>query len=191
MRRMAVCSMGLALMAGTGAPSSAADSPRKQQLEEWARREMLIDEIADKAERLAPRRRDEPLRDANITDIEVREIQALVHEHLPNVIVNIGPVVTGCPCEEGAGCTEQVYLQANTAQGTTGLLLSRVGRRWDISRLQKWWWQWRRLKAIEHRLDYFEFRERAWELARVFPACTRDDASPEKIAARPRAEPRK
>jgi hypothetical protein len=159
--------------------------------DEWIRREHIIWEVRERARAITPRRRDEPLRELNISDFEVREIQRVVRDHLPKQLVNIGPVVTGCPCEEGTACTEQVYIQANTATGSVGLLLSRVARRWDISRTQKWWLRWRALQAEQHKMDFFEFREREWELAQDFPACTTEVPTPAKIPALPRAEPRK
>jgi hypothetical protein len=158
---------------------------------EWLRRELMISQMRDRALDISPRRRDEPLRELNISDYEVREIQYLLREHLPKAIVNIGPVVTGCPCEEGRRCTEQVYIQANTETQSVGVLLSRVNRRWDLSATEKWLHRWRALLALEGELPYLEFRQRAWELVRDFPACTPEDATPAKIPAQPRAEPRK
>jgi hypothetical protein len=140
---------------------------------------------------MAPRRRDEPLRELNISDNEVREIQYMLREYLPKVIVNIGPVVTGCPCEEGGGCTEQVYVMANTSTGSVGMLLSRVKGRWDVSKTEKWWLRWRALRAKENELGYEELRLRKWELARDFPTCIPETATPAKIPAPPSAEPRK
>jgi hypothetical protein len=171
--------------------SDVALAQSKAERDEWTRRELIIWEVRERAAALAPRRRDEPLRDLNITDFEVREIQHVVRDYLPKVIVNIGPVVTGCPCEEGRTCTEQVFIQANTATGSVGLLLSRVARRWDISKTQKWWLAWRALQAQQHTMDFFEFREREWALAQDFPACTTEAATPAKIPAESRAEPRK
>ncbi len=184
MRTAALLLLGLLLADGAQAQAQA-------ERDEWAKREAMISEILILAAAIAPRRRDEPLRELNISDYEVREIQYMLREYLPKVIVNIGPVVTGCPCEEGRGCTEQVYVQANTATGSVGMLLSRVQKRWDLSRSEKWWMRWRSLQAEEHKLDYLDFRQRAWELVRDFPVCTPEDATPAKISAQPRAEPRK
>lgn len=189
MRTAALLTAGL-LLAGFAQAQSTAPTPLPE-LNEWAKREIMIHEVLIRAQSIMPRRRDEPLRDVNISDYEVREIQYLLREHLPKAIVNIGPVVTGCPCEEGRGCTEQVYIQANTESQSVGMLLSRVDRRWDLSRAEKWWHRWRTLLALEAKLPYLEFRQRAWELVRDFPACTPEDATPAKISAESRAEPRK
>jgi hypothetical protein len=143
------------------------------------------------AEDFAPRRRDEPLRDVNISDNEVREILHVVRDYLPEAIVNIGPVVTGCPCEEGKACTEQVYIQANTDNASMGLMLSRVAKNWDISRAQKWWLRWQSLQQQRAKLGFEALREREWELAREFPGCMTGDSSPAKISATSSAEPRK
>jgi hypothetical protein len=189
MRTAVLLTAGL-LLAGIARAQSPARAPAVDR-EEWVRREMMISELRDRALDIVPRRRDEPLRDANISDHEVREIQYLLREYLPESIVNIGPVVTGCPCEEGRGCTEQVYIQADTEAQSVGMLLSRVNRRWDLSRTEMWLHRWRALQALEAKLPYLEFRQRAWELVRDFPACTPEDATPAKISAQPRAEPRK
>jgi hypothetical protein len=189
MRTVALLTAGLLLTGFAHAQSS--ERAAVPERDEWARRDIMIAELRSRAQSMVPRRRDEPLREANISDYEVREIQHLLREHLPETIVNIGPVVTGCPCEEGRACTEQVYIQANTESQSVGLLLSRVNRRWDLSRAEKWWHRWRTLLALEDELPYLEFRQRAWELVRDFPACTPEDATPAKISAQPRAEPRK
>jgi hypothetical protein len=55
-----------------------------------------------------PNRRDGPLREPNVSDEEVREIQAATHEVFPGSIVNIFAVVTGCLCEEGWACSDQL-----------------------------------------------------------------------------------
>src|SRR5215510_3902386 len=83
-----------------------------------------------RARELRPQRRDEPLRYLNISDDEIREIQEVAKKYLPKVLLNISPVVTGCPCEEGPQCTDQVYIVAQTAQSSRGLQLSRVRNAW-------------------------------------------------------------
>src|SRR3982750_3948336 len=80
---------------------------------------------------LQPRRRDAPLRYVNLTDDEVREIQRVAANHIPKVLLNISPVVTGCPCEEGPQCTEQVYVLAGVNE-PQGLQLSRVKNSWQV-----------------------------------------------------------
>jgi hypothetical protein len=55
-----------------------------------------------------PVRRDGPLREADLSDEEAREIQGVAHVVVPDALVNISGVVTGCPCEDGTGCSDQV-----------------------------------------------------------------------------------
>jgi hypothetical protein len=178
---------GLALNQGVQAQSSTAQFDWK----EYDRRIRIIWDVEKRALNVKPRRRDEPLRDINISDNEIREIELLVRDYLPRVIVNIGPVVTGCPCEEGRGCTEQVYIQANTASNSVGLLLSRVANRWGISAAQKWWLRRQALDRTVAKLSWMERHEREWELAQDFPGCTPLAPTPEKISATSQAEPRK
>lgn len=60
-----------------------------------------------------PQRLEWPLRAENISDAEVRQIQAAVLGLVPGATVNIGGVTLGCPCEDGAGCTEQIWVVAH------------------------------------------------------------------------------
>ena len=75
--------------------------------------------------------------------------------------------------------------------GSVGMLLSRVNRRWDLSRAQKWWLRWMALQREEDKLSFEEFRSRSWALARDFPACIPDAPTPAKMSAQPSAERRK
>lgn len=68
--------------------------------------EIRLMELESRARQLYPRRRDTPLRYLNITDGEVREVEVIARKYKMPELVNISPVVTGCPCEEGGGCTE-------------------------------------------------------------------------------------
>jgi hypothetical protein len=86
-----------------------------------------------------PARRDEPLRYANLSDVEVREIQRVTHGVIPDAYVNISGVVTGCPCEDGPACTDQVWVVAYGAGEMKGLQLSRINRHWSIGPVQQWW----------------------------------------------------
>ena len=84
------------------------------------------DHISKRAEELRPARRDEPLRYLNITDEEIRAGPVdFAPKYLPRAMVNISPVVTNCPCEEGPNCTAQVYVVATTGEQSKGLQLSR------------------------------------------------------------------
>jgi hypothetical protein len=89
-----------------------------------------------------PHRRDGPLRYLNVTDDEVREIQAAVVAYSPPEFVNIGGVDTGCPEEEGPECTDQVWVdlhRPDRPNKTLGLLLSKVNNQWGVGVVQRWW----------------------------------------------------
>jgi hypothetical protein len=184
-----VCGGLPALAALLLAPGASAQQPRPFDFEEYRRRISITADVLARARELMPRRRDEPLRDLNISDGEIREIQLLVRDVLPRAIVNIGPVVTGCPCEEGVACTEQVHIQANSETKSMGLLLSRSLDAWRISEVQQWWLRWHSLEAIQHELDYQERDERVWKLVQDFPVCTREAPTAENARVQPHAEP--
>jgi hypothetical protein len=57
------------------------------------------------ADRIQPARRDGPLRAVDVSDDEVREMQAVALQVQPDSILNISGVVTGCPCEDGPACS--------------------------------------------------------------------------------------
>lgn len=145
--------------------------PTPSERSQWRIMEMKLTALEDRAMALQPRRRDEPMRYENITDDEVREIQLVAEKALPRVLVNISPVVTGCPCEEGPQCTDQVYLVANTADRSRGLQLSRVKNAWRIGVVQEWWLRYEALRARENKMNYRAFREAEHKLLFEFPAC--------------------
>jgi hypothetical protein len=124
-----------------------------------------------RAWQLRPRRRDEPLRYLNISDYEVREIQEVAGKYLPKVLLNISPVVTGCPCEEGPQCTDQVYIVAQTARDSRGLQLSRVRNAWVVGAVQQWYLKYEELHAREPKLNYLDVMRAESELYREFPVC--------------------
>jgi hypothetical protein len=173
------------------APAVSAQVTGSSQLREYMRRQNIIMDVIARAREVMPQRRDEPLRDINISDEEVREIQVLVRDVLPRAIVNIGPVVIGCPCEEGRSCSEQVYVQANSAARSMGLLLSRSRHRWSVSEVQKWWLRWNAFEETRDKLDWDERDERAWQLVQDFPVCTPGTPKAENAAVPPPAEPSK
>jgi hypothetical protein len=141
---------------------------------------------------LAPKRRDEPLRYLNISDIEVREIQLVAEKHLPKVLLNISPVVTGCPCEEGPQCTDQVYIVAETPQSSRGLQLSRVRMAWVVGTVQQWYFRYEELLSRKAKMDYRNFERAESELYWEFPVCVGDLVPAEnKTASTPKAEPKK
>jgi hypothetical protein len=125
----------------------------------------------ERAYELRPRRRDEPLRFENITDIEVREIQEVAAKFVPKAIVNISPVVTGCPCEEGPQCTDQVYIVANNLEDSLGLQLSRVQNLWQVGVMQRWWIRYDALRARRDKMDWRAYAASEAELFRDLPQC--------------------
>lgn len=85
-----------------------------------------------------PHRRDGPLRYENISDEEVREVQSAAAEVLPQAIVNISGVTTGCPCEDGEQCSDQVWIVAYRPDRSVGLMLSKISHHWVIGVVQRW-----------------------------------------------------
>ena len=145
-----------------------------------------------RAWQLLPKRRDEPLRYLNISDNEVREIQQVAEKYLPKVLLNISPVVTGCPCEEGPQCTDQVYIVAETAQSSKGLQLSRVKNAWVVGSVQQWYLRYDELIARESKMDFRSLMRAESELFREFPMCVGELVPAEKTTASvPKAEPKK
>jgi hypothetical protein len=179
----------LALAAMLLVPQAGAQQRPTFDFEEHRRRQAIMTDVLERAREIMPRRRDEPLRDINISDDEIREIQFLVRNVLPRAIVNIGPVVTGCPCEEGVSCTDQVHIQANSATKTMGLLLSRSLNSWRIAEVQAWWLRWHALEAVRDELTWEERNERAWQLVQDFPVCTREPATADNARVPSSAEP--
>ena len=70
-------------------------------------REKLLDYVAT----LRPRAPAGIPRPENISDIEIREIQAAAGSYLPTALINIGTVMVGCPCEDGARASNKKYSQ--------------------------------------------------------------------------------
>src|SRR5688572_4197393 len=93
------------------ATSVVAQEPaRRFDWEQYKRDGEMLSDVMRRARDNAPNRRDAPLRELNLTDEEVREIQAATRNYLPADYLNISPVVTGCACEDGPDCKEQVYV---------------------------------------------------------------------------------
>jgi hypothetical protein len=131
-----------------------------------------------------PARRDGPLRELNLSDIEVREIQSVVVRILPGSILNISGVVTGCPCEEGPGCADQVWIVAHQAGKTLGLQLSRINGQWAVGVVQQWWLDGEKLEqwwsdsakrqGARSYSDYMAYDKARQALYDRFPVCTTD-----------------
>jgi len=124
-----------------------------------------------RAWQLLPKRRDEPLRYLNISDIEVREIQLVAEKYIPKVLLNISPVVTGCPCEEGPQCTDQVYIVAENGKSSRGLQLSRVKNAWVVGSVQQWYFKFEELHKRVPKMNYLDLMRAESELYREFPVC--------------------
>ena len=132
-----------------------------------------------------PRRLDVPLREENISDEEVREIEAVTKGFFPGAIVNISGVTTGCPCEDGPQCTSQVWVVAYRGERNNGLALSRIDDKWKVGLLQQWWIHYdklhRRMREIRisRNPGVLEKLKNLWEeqqrLQDVFPVCASED----------------
>lgn len=128
--------------------------------------------LKKRIEETRPQRRDSPLREENIRDEEVREIQAAARGVVPKAIVNIAGVVTGCPCEEGSTCSDQVWILASSADKTLGLQLSKVGNAWRIGLIQSWWLEREALIARRDSFpSYSDFVDALNSLTEQFPIC--------------------
>ena len=128
-------------------------------------------DLQARAFELRPRRRDAPLRYVNISDNEMREIQQVAATHLSKTVLNVSPVVEGCPCEEGPMCTEQVYVVTLASEKAVGLQLSRIKKVWKVGVVQLWWSKYDALRAQEKTMDYRTFVSSEAELYRDFPIC--------------------
>lgn len=151
-----------------------AEEPRvtRQSWSEWLSEGRRMQRIEDRAFELRPHRRDTPLREVNISDNEVREVQDIASQYAMNTMLNISPVVAGCPCEEGPLCTDQVYVIATLPEKTVGLQLSRVRNAWVVGAVQKWWLRYDvLLKEGATAKDYEEFRQKRNRMLLEFPAC--------------------
>ena len=110
-------------------------------------------------------------------------------ERYPASIVYISPVTTGCPCEDGATCTDQVWSIAQQADRSHELSLSRIDEQWQVGPLQEWWLvrdrillemrRWRTERAnqqeSQQRLEtYRDYLERLEQHKETYPVCTMD-----------------
>lgn len=167
-----VCSLGAAL------PASAASGSKAQTLSEpfWKIRTRVV--------HTRPVRREGPLRPVNIADEEVREIENATRSIAPNAVVNIGSVITGCPCEEGPECTDQVWVVAYKPEYSRGLMLSRINSTWEVGPLQSWWLKHDEFYGVPKGALSIAARlsgQQQWtylqELFEAFPSCSVGDNS--------------
>jgi hypothetical protein len=143
----------------------------KRRAEYRAKMERLFS--IEKRERdTRPYRRESPVRVDNIKAEEVQEILTVMTQVRPGSIVNIGTVVSGCPCEDGPSCSDQVWIVAHGSDKSVGLLLSKVDSHWAIGPVQKWWLEREdleaRRKSFSSSLAYMHAED---ALTERFPAC--------------------
>jgi len=156
------------------------------EMMQWDAESRAADHIGRRADALKPRRRDEPLRYLNITDEEVREVQFLSAKYLPKVMLNISPVVTDCPCEEGPNCTAQVFVVASTQDDAKGLQLSRLKDKWMVGVVQQWWLRRDDLQAHKPKpgaelTERYRYAQAMHVLYSEFPRCV--DTPTQKAAS--------
>ena len=158
----------------------------------WASQAERYAGIMQRARALFPARRNTPLRELNISDDEIREVEAIKSEYLPRDYINISPVVTECPCEEGPTCTAQVYVTATARGRERGLQLSRMNQTWQVGVVQQWWLRFfaiiRQNTGNPYLDDYLYYKARN-ELYEEFPRCVGTLVPAEQPAAAQKPEP--
>lgn len=159
--------------------ASAQSSP--EQLAEWGAYYERLWAIEKRAEELQPRRRDTPMRELNISDNEMREIEAIAQRYLLRSMLNISPVVADCACEEGPMCTDQVFVVATTPTQTVSVQLSRIRNAWVVGPVQKWWTRFSELEARRPEMGYYKFNDARRQLLLDFPMCVGKDDSVEPL----------
>ena len=90
-----------------------------------------------------PRRIEDQLREENVTDQEVLEIQKASLAVMPGAIVNIGGVTTNCPCGYGTTCAAQVWIVTNRPNESVGFMLTKINGHWVLGPIQQWWFRYR------------------------------------------------
>ncbi len=193
--RIAWFLLSLTLAAGAHAQSAGSKmTPElyQQMLEDmayWDAQDQRYRAVLKRAEELYPARRNTPLRDVNISDEEIREVEQITRKYLPRAYVNISPVVTDCPCEEGPACIAQVYVVAQTADKTRGIQLSRMNKQWNVGVVQQWWLR-RDAVVRQHTgdalLDFYLHRKAVTELLEEFPMCAGQGVPAPKTASTPK-----
>jgi hypothetical protein len=118
---------------------------------------------------------DEHLRQDNITDEEVREVQRAALKVYPDSIVSISGVTDTCDCEDGGGCTAQVWLALYRQNKMRSLELSKIGGHWTIGAVQRWSLQYDQLQARDPGVwagaKTLAWQEERQRLLDSFPSC--------------------
>jgi len=117
-----------------------------------------------------PYRRSAPFREININDEEVRQIDAVVHELIPGAIVIISGVAQGCPCEDGPGCSAQVWTAINRSERIHSLELSDINDHWVIGPVQRWVLESAQLERSKYP-TYADYTAARGALDNRYPAC--------------------
>jgi hypothetical protein len=112
-----------------------------------------------------------PLREINISDDEVRQIEGVVREVIPGAIVTISGVAKGCPCEEGPDCTAQVWTAVHSSGRTSSLELSDLNDHWVIGPVQRWFMESAQLERSRFP-TYAAYTAAREALDDRYPACT-------------------
>lgn len=175
------CSILLIVLASLFSPSAAVSDGKSkaERLAEYQQRRHIY--------RSRPRRIDEPLRAENVSDEEIREIQASTVTIYPGAIANVSGVTAGCPCEEGPMCDSQVWILAHRDDRYDGLMLSRISNKWVVGPLQTWWVEYDLLKKqlnelrsenpAGYRAAFREHHEKRMQLEEAFPVCAPEEES--------------
>jgi len=174
-----VAGLILAISAHADTPANKI-SPREMnrmlvEMMQWESEWRGKDHVSKRAAELKPAYRAEPLRYLNISDEEVRQVQRVSVKYLPRAMVNISPVVTNCPCEEGPNCTAQVYVVATTGEKSKGLQLSLLKDQWIVGVVQQWWIRREGLHApppAAGLLERYRYEKALHELYSEFPVCS-------------------
>jgi hypothetical protein len=149
-------------------------SPESQALtarwRNWQRERDLDRRIIESEPTLSYRRR-APLREININDEEVRQIEAVVRELIPGAIVTISGVAQGCPCEDGPGCSAQVWTAVYSSKRTSSLELSDINDHWVIGPVQRWFLESAQLDRSKYP-TYAAYTAARGALDDRYPACT-------------------
>jgi hypothetical protein len=164
-------------------PAAMAQSPSTpSNTERAAARQAAVTRNQQRAEQVRPAKRDTPARATPLSNDEIEDIKRAVAEILPDAAVSIGPVVTGCPCEDSDFCTDQVWVTATAPGGTRGLLLSKIVNQWKVGFVQDWWLDYEALQARRARYSPQDYRELESDVYARFPACSppmqKADAAP-------------
>jgi hypothetical protein len=149
-------------------------SPKSQALTARWRKRQREDDLQRRIIESEPTRSyrpNAPLREINISDEEVRQIEAVVRELIPGAIVMISGVAQGCPCEDGPGCSAQVWTAVYSSKRTSSLELSDVNDHWVLGPVQRWFLESAQLERSKYP-TYAAYTAARGALDDRYPACT-------------------